>query len=358
MYELHAEANRRDNQFSDKIEYDRFNPPWLHGRVVLLLPSKEHGSRILNPSVLTAPCVPTVHALDKNRTRPLAAAILSLWIERENHSRERLLWYLAKENEVFTVHDNDLLSLVDGAVEADRPMMVARRMTANLADSQRGERDIIEHTSYRLTCPEVHTLKPLRMPCAAVVDAFMSLLDDDENIILSSTFVNNLSIKSSATMLAWPIPKDRLLTASNILVPLHTDSNGHWALVVVSRHSYFVDIYDSLPHMQIFMPLYPLICRWANSIRGLEGAGDGWSASHRIHERKEVCIEQFFGVDASIFMMGHSYNVSSFVDNDGVYPRHICMLRREIRDAILTKKITFSTPSRRALLIRNDIRFE
>lgn len=86
------------------------------------------------------------------------------------------------------------------------------------------------------------------------------------------------------------------------------------------------------------MSLYPLLVKWSNSLSGLPGASDDWNSSYRIFERKPICTDQDFGVDASVFMMAHAYNVANYSEKDGVYPENICIIRNEIRDAIVMKE--------------------
>ena len=75
---------------------------------------------------------------------------MTLGIEHEKPSKDRLLWHLASQDEVITVDDHELLTFVEIAQRADSPQMIARRMTANLRSGDLGDRDVIEHVLYKL----------------------------------------------------------------------------------------------------------------------------------------------------------------------------------------------------------------
>ncbi len=171
MYELHEEGNE-SYKFPIRMEFDRFNPAYFDRRITLLLPTMVHGPRLPRAMNFDALSIPTVHSLDKGKSRELTASLLALWLERERDSKERLLSHLAKNGQVFTHNDHVLLSFVDGAMEAMRPLVVAWSMTTNLASGRFVERDIIEHECYTIIHVEMDTLHPLRPPCAQIIDAF------------------------------------------------------------------------------------------------------------------------------------------------------------------------------------------
>ena len=283
--------------------------------------------------------MPTVHDLNKSRNRPFAAAFLALWIERESASKYRLLHLFAKEHEVFTFEDHDIMSFADGATEAASSLaVVRRRLTANLSSSNLGGRDVVLHDTYRLTADEISTLKPIRIPCSSVINAFLSLLEDKYNFILTTYFCYHLTQKNTGLMLSWPMDLEKLRHARLIIIPLHSKSSYHFGLAVVNCFNNFIDTYDSLPDSQLFLPLYPKIVRWANSLRSLfTEKSVQWSSSYRIRERKNVSGVQDFGVDAAIFMLAHAYNVTQFNEDEGMYPRNICKIRAEIRDCLIVK---------------------
>lgn len=54
-------------KITGKIEFERFNPPYFHGQVTLLIPSASGGARVLNSIEFNAPSVPTVHVVEKTR---------------------------------------------------------------------------------------------------------------------------------------------------------------------------------------------------------------------------------------------------------------------------------------------------
>lgn len=64
MYELHEDGSRR-RKLAAKIEFERFNPPYFSVRVTLLVPSLQHGARLLKPMNFVSQCVPTVNSLGK-----------------------------------------------------------------------------------------------------------------------------------------------------------------------------------------------------------------------------------------------------------------------------------------------------
>ncbi len=142
-------------------------------------------------------------------------------------------------------------------------------------------------------------------------------------------------------MVAWPFADGALAKLEKILVPLSSSQSNQWAFAVVRMRSHFIDIYDSLPSMQLFMPLYPKLVAWANSMRARSDSGDDWKNSYRICEKMNVCHKQDFGVDAVIFMLGHAYNITTMGDDDCVYPKNLCKFRSEICSSIIAKKVGF-----------------
>lgn len=173
-------------------------------------------------------------------------------------------------------------------------------MTANLASGELGNRETIENGVYRITRVELYTLRPLRPPCAGVIDAYLSLLRDKDNFIMPTSFVYHLAKKSTSVMMAWTMVYGDFAKAFNVIIPLSARSNNHWALSVIRRNQQFVDVFDSLPSNKLFIILSPKLVKYANSLRALPNAGEGWSCSYRIREHKEVCSDQDFGADASI----------------------------------------------------------
>lgn len=53
------------------------------------------------------------------------------------------------------------------------------------------------------------------------------------------------------------------------------------------------------------MPLYPALVRWVNSLHALPESNGNWKKAYRICEMKQYCIEQDFGVDSAVHMMGY-----------------------------------------------------
>lgn len=155
-------------------------------------------------------------------------------------------------------------------------------------------------------------------------------------------FVFHLALKSTPVMSCWPLPNRALVNARKIAVPLSSRSTHHWALAVVRREENFIDIFDSLPSAQYFLCLYPALVKWANSLHVIPGANNGWKKKYHIREMKHVCTEQDFGADSAVYMMGYGYNTANFKDNDGVYPKNICVIRREITDYVVNKLYPFS----------------
>lgn len=89
-----------------------------------------------------------------------------------------------------------------GAIKAKSPLVVARRHTANLASVNLGDRDIISHLNYTLTVVQINTLRPLCLPFAEVIDAFLSHVNDDDSYTLPIEFTFNLVSKSTGKMLS------------------------------------------------------------------------------------------------------------------------------------------------------------
>ena len=174
LYELH-EKGIAAKKMQGKILFDRFNPPYFNGRVAFLLPHKKYGVQRLRSFEANGPSVPTVHSLDKARNRPLACCFLTLWLEMEKNSKERLLRIFAKHHEAFTFDEHELISFQEGACGAISPLSTARQQTVNLATGQLGAKGIISHKKYRLTAMDIETLKSLHPPCSAVIDAFFLL---------------------------------------------------------------------------------------------------------------------------------------------------------------------------------------
>lgn len=211
---------------------------------------------------------------------------------------------------------------------------MARGQTANLASGNLGDRDIVSHDSYRLCHVQIDTLKPLAPPCSEVIDAFFSLLNDDDIHFMPTSFFYNLVSKPLEKMLSWALSSETLVQVRRLAIPLHSHVRCHWSLALVKRDEHFIEIYDSLRTAQYFMPTHPTLIKWANSLRGLPGAGN-WNACYRISERKDICIEKDFGVDAPVYKMAHGYNIANYSERDGVYPPNIRKLRKEMQDSII-----------------------
>lgn len=189
---------------------------------------------------------------------------------------------MAKQGEVFTHKDCELLSFDSKAVSTARILMLARRMTANLVSGYLDEREIIEHISSKITVSDIYTLRPLRAPNNTVISAFFALLQDSQHFILPTPFVYNLVIKTTAKMLAWRLLSNALRDATNTIIHLHSRSSAYLELAVVRRKQFFIDLFDSIPTMQKFRLIYPHLVRCVNSLRGLENTGDGWHAYFRV----------------------------------------------------------------------------
>lgn len=70
---------------------------------------------------------------------------------------------------------------------------------------------------------ELETLRPLSIPMLNVVDAYLSLLDMEDFIVLNTDFSHHFVYESVAELLKFPMAdgKMRLEDCAGVIIPLH-----------------------------------------------------------------------------------------------------------------------------------------
>lgn len=265
------------------FNYEYFNPQWLDERSRFIIGST---GQVVTPGGKASKDknkLSVVHDFRCEQGRCLAKCILTTWLHREPNTR---VW----------------LAEILGAEGVQLP--------PDLLESRYESTPQIVHSAYTLSKEAMYTLNPYSYASDAVLNAFLYLVSDEKTVILSTDFFYHLVSQSWDKLARWCI-SDRfdINKVERIVIPMHDWSTKHWAISVISKEEKDIKLYDVLNGQRIFLPIYPKLLLWANSLSFVYNGG-GWSKQHRISEESMIATIEKPSVDSSILMCYHAFLVA------------------------------------------------
>jgi len=150
------------------------------------------------------------------------------------------------------------------------------------------------------------------------LNAFLSLISDEETLILDTSISVHVANGNFAFMNRWFKNKSKrnLDKASRVLFPLHWKSPGHWALVLLDKRLSRIMLFDSLSQLRLFERMMEEIRSWAEQAKQEIKLNDEWPEAWYEDFSSEYSAQQTNGVDCGVFLLVNALLISQGRQSD------------------------------------------
>ena len=192
---------------------------------------------------------------------------------------------------------------------------------------------VLRVNSINLFKSDIDALNMNQILSDRVINAYLSLLPDPENLVLDSSFITH-----QQKMLTYAQKNfTQFSVCKRIFIPLFKEK--HWALAVMDKSTGIISIFDSLPELKTFTDSITGILAFAAEMKRHICASNPWPSTWNLDTTPANRHRQENGVDCGAFVCLHA----GFFETHGAVPQFCTpspdVLRKFLLNSLLRRSL-------------------